>query len=198
MADMMRGYGICDDLIIGDATSSPKSFSEREVTSAISLGSDIHGTAPILSSDIDITQPALLQDRQALEKMKLDFSSVKIKMEEECAAVTTALKRKYEQQLRQKELALQTVERRVEAQELEAKKKADDKEAKALKDSLAIERRTCLLSAYRSYEAAVVQAEKDLERDSLGFGRKEKIYIAKISGAHGVDQKTLQRYAISK
>ena len=162
----------------------------------MSSGSDI-GTPILSSSNIDTTnQPAAFIDRQTLEQMKLDFSSDKIKMEEDCAAATTGLKRKHEQLLRQKELALQSAERCIEVKELEAKNQACYKEAKALKDSLCIDYRGRLLASYASYQAAVVQAENDFARDSLGFGRKAKISIEKISGAYGIDPKTLKKYAI--
>ena len=183
------------EMIIADAAvSSPKPLPVLEDTTSISQsGSDI----PMLSSGSNVdtgNQP--FPDRQTLEQLKLDFSSDKIKMEQDFVAATTGLKRKCDQLLRQKELALESEERRIQAQELEAKNQHCDKEKKALKESIGIDYRKRLLAAYASYLAAEALADEDLARDALGFGRKAKVSIAKISGAHGIDPKTLQKYAI--
>ena len=166
-----------------------------DATSISQSGSDSGIPMSVSSSNVDTgNQPFL--DRQALEQMKLDFSSDKIKMEQDCVAATTGLKRKFDQLLRQKELALESEERRIQAQELEAKNKDCDKEKKALKESIGIDYRTRLLAAYASYLAAEALADEDLARDSLGFGRRTKINFAKISNAHGLDRKTLKKYGI--
>lgn len=167
-------------IIADDAISSPAKAS----------GSDIGAPISVSSSKIDTRNQPLLQ-HQALEQMKLALSSEKIKMENDCAG----LKRKHDQVLQKKELQLQSVERSIQFQELEAKNQACAKESKLLKESIVLDYRTRLLAAYGSYEAAVVQAEKDVARDSLGFGRKAKINILKISSAHDIHPQTLQRYA---
>ena len=166
-----------------------------DATSISQSGSDSGIPMSVSSSNVDTgNQP--FPDRQTLEQLKLDFSSDKIKMEQDFVAATTGLKRKCDQLLRQKELALESEERRIQAQELEAKNQHCDKEKKALKESIGIDYRKRLLAAYASYLAAEALADEDLARDSLGFGRRTKINFAKISNAHGLDRKTLKKYGI--
>ena len=164
--------------------SSPKASSQEDATSMSSKSPQ----TPLDQADKESSLQAFERQKLVLSSKKMKLEESKIKLEEDFAFKAAQERQKYEQHLRQNELAIEAVLLVVRTQELAAAKEASKEEAKTLKESKSSDRKLHLAEAYQQYQAELLQVEKDFAENSF---RKGTVSVPKIAREHFMHPKTL-------